>query len=395
MRPELTKGRAPLKTAEETADSAKDLKFITVRSRRDVDKVSALAQMIWSERHGSSAGGDAIFRSGAKRQEPAAIVARTHEGFEYDFITEEGQLIGYAAFRTEKDAGELLVDRLYLARALMNRSRFHAIIAKLRDIALDAKVIAIRLVCDDADRDVIEMCADEGFADAGSMKEALEGGRALSRRALLLTMASPSRYEADYLEKRASRKGGADAEDGVIGTSGSGDDNVEDHGGGEHAAEAENAEGPRTRAKGAKLPENDRLDYPLLAQTYADDISRLPRFGLGAFLLTPIWAPAHGFWIAVLLYPAWVFVDSLFRQAYLQQTAWSWVVAALICLATVGVSAWIAVSGQRNAYLRVAGKVPLKTYLARERIWNILSVPVAIAVLAFATYYNLVVFPTL
>ena len=143
------------------------------------------------------------------------------------------------------------------------------------------------------------------------------------------------------------------------------------------------------------LPENDQKDFSRLAHDYADDLERLPHFSLAGFLLTPIWAPAHGFWIAILLYPAWVFVDSLIRQAADQLTVLSIGLATIILLATIAVSAWIASSSQRNAYLRVAGKVPLETYLARERIWNIVCVPVALIIVALATYYNIIIYPTL
>jgi len=41
----------------------------------------------------------------------------------------------------------------------------------------------------------------------------------------------------------------------------------------------------------------------------------LPRFNVAAFLLPPIWGPAHGFWVTILYYPIWLFVDNLYHAS--------------------------------------------------------------------------------
>ena len=42
----------------------------------------------------------------------------------------------------------------------------------------------------------------------------------------------------------------------------------------------------------------------------------LPPINLGALFMPPIWGPAHGIWITILYYPAWLVLDNLFYGAY-------------------------------------------------------------------------------
>lgn len=42
----------------------------------------------------------------------------------------------------------------------------------------------------------------------------------------------------------------------------------------------------------------------------------LPPLNLGALFMPPIWGPAHGIWITILYYPAWLLIDNLFYGVY-------------------------------------------------------------------------------
>ena len=101
----------------------------------------------------------------------------------------------------------------------------------------------------------------------------------------------------------------------------------------------------------------------------------IPRLNIGALFLPPIWGPAHGMWAAILFYPIWLFADNTFTL-------------------TVGTVVF-AILGQPFAAHRAASLGQDKeTYLKRERIWTIASVIAGIAMIAAATYYNLVIRPT-
>ena len=111
----------------------------------------------------------------------------------------------------------------------------------------------------------------------------------------------------------------------------------------------------------------------------------IPRLNIGALFLPPIWGPAHGMWAAILFYPIWLFADNTFYAAFTERTPLAIGIALIV----------FAILGQPFAAHRAASLGQDKeTYLKRERIWTIASVIAGIAMIAAATYYNLVIRPT-
>lgn len=366
-----------------------ELKLVRVRTPRDAQTVSALAQMIAHEYLPQVIGASATASACSHVMEPEALATRMHEGYAYDFITQGGQVIGYLSYLHQPDEGELQISELCLAEGFRGSGRGTRALELLGERAQAEGLGTLAVDVVSADASARTFFESAGFSDAGSGGPFLGYDREVACRRFRRDFAAPTRLEADYLAKRLSQHAPA----GHGQEAQTSDDAVSEKG--EHAQRPSLPMREQEDARGTKQPVNAREDYPQIAREYAEDLGRLPRFGLGAFLLTPIWAPAHGFWIAILLYPAWVFVDSLLRQAYVEGSLFALIAGTAVCLVTVAVSAWIAVTGQRNAYVRVAGKVKLETYLRRERIWNIVSIPVAVGVVALATYYNLVIFPML
>ena len=128
------------------------------------------------------------------------------------------------------------------------------------------------------------------------------------------------------------------------------------------------------------------------AQIAAEEkfLEGLPRFNLAAFLIPPIWGPAHGFWITILFYPAWVLCDNVIYAAVTEPSALSIIIAVLSIALMIGVSVVFSLTGQPVAAHRAEDRgVSRETYLKRQRIWAWVSVLVAIAAIALATWYNI------
>ena len=122
----------------------------------------------------------------------------------------------------------------------------------------------------------------------------------------------------------------------------------------------------------------------------------IPRINIGALFLPPIWGPAHGIWAAILYYPIWLFADNTFYAAVTQRTVPSIVFAVIVFATLLAVTVAFSLIGQPVAAHRAASKgVSKEDYLRRERIWTIVSVIVGVAMIAAATYYNLVIRPTI
>ena len=116
----------------------------------------------------------------------------------------------------------------------------------------------------------------------------------------------------------------------------------------------------------------------------------VPRVNIGALLMPGIWGPGHGFWPCILFYPLYLVADNLFFAAYTGKEPWMIAVAVVVGVLLLGVHiAFSLVSGPISAHRADSKGVSREKYLKRERIWAVVCVILAIAALAWATYYNL------
>ena len=116
----------------------------------------------------------------------------------------------------------------------------------------------------------------------------------------------------------------------------------------------------------------------------------LPRVNLGALLLPPIWGPAHGIWVSILFYPAWLVADNAFYAAASEPTPLSVTLAVLIGVILLGVTVAFSIVAQPYAAHRAERLgVDRATYLRRERWWAAGAAVGAVAIVGLATWYNL------
>ena len=114
----------------------------------------------------------------------------------------------------------------------------------------------------------------------------------------------------------------------------------------------------------------------------------LPRFNLAAFLVPPIWGPAHGQWVGVVFLPMWLFVDSIVASGGAGGVP-TRSASLVVVVATLAFQAFFAKRANGLAWRRVAEKVPVALFARRERWWAIASVPVAAALLGWAVWFHL------
>lgn len=140
-----------------------------------------------------------------------------------------------------------------------------------------------------------------------------------------------------------------------------------------------------------------------MAELTAEQIEReeqfmegIPRINIGALVLAPIWGPAHGLWATILLYPLWLFVDNAIYAAWTERTPLAVTIAAVLAVSIIVGMVIFSLISQPFAAHRAAEKgVSREEYLRRERIWAVVCVVLGIAALAWATYFNLTIRPTL
>lgn len=119
----------------------------------------------------------------------------------------------------------------------------------------------------------------------------------------------------------------------------------------------------------------------------------LPAFNLAAFLIPPVWGPAHGQWVGAIFLPIWLFMDSIIATA--DRSPFGWLVAAFVVLATLAFQAVFARRANGLAFRRVWDRVTVEEFVARQRVWAAVSIPLAVALVGWAVYFRLVLAPGL
>ena len=118
----------------------------------------------------------------------------------------------------------------------------------------------------------------------------------------------------------------------------------------------------------------------------------LPQFNLAAFLLPMIWGPAHGQWAGAVFLPLWLFADSIVRSAAGMGPAGR-VAAAGAVAVTLAMAAFFGRRADGLGWRRVCDRVTVDEWAARQRVWAVISVPVAAVLLGAAVYFNTVILP--
>lgn len=121
----------------------------------------------------------------------------------------------------------------------------------------------------------------------------------------------------------------------------------------------------------------------------------LPFLNIGALFLPPIWGAAHGMWATILWYPLWLVADNVMYGAYANPTPLSIALAALVFVGlTAATVAFARVAQPFAAHRAIDSGKTKEQYLKTERAWAVGCVIAGVILIAFATYYNLVIRPT-
>lgn len=134
-------------------------------------------------------------------------------------------------------------------------------------------------------------------------------------------------------------------------------------------------------------PDTDRE-----VEKVSEYLEGLPKLSIGALFLPPIWGCAQGIWATILWYPLWVLADNVFFAWYSLHSVLATVIGVVVLVGLTAGTVLFARVSAPYAALRALRKGKTKEQFQRsERIWAVASVVAGVAMIAFATYYNLCV----
>lgn len=119
-----------------------------------------------------------------------------------------------------------------------------------------------------------------------------------------------------------------------------------------------------------------------------DPLPALPRFSWAAFALPPVWGPAHGQWAGAAFLPIWLFLDNIVLAAMSRGVGLK-VAAVLVLLATLGFQLFFAKRANGQAWRRVCDHESIGSFIAAQRRWAMLCVPLGVALLLWALWFRL------
>jgi len=121
----------------------------------------------------------------------------------------------------------------------------------------------------------------------------------------------------------------------------------------------------------------------------------LPRFNLAAFLIPPVWGPAHGMWVGAIFLPIWLFADSVIVSAARLGGVGQWIGAALVVSGTLAFEYFFARRANGVAFRRVMSTVPIDEFVRRQRVWGFVAIPAAVLLIGWGVYFDLILGPAL
>ncbi len=127
-----------------------------------------------------------------------------------------------------------------------------------------------------------------------------------------------------------------------------------------------------------------------IARKEEEFMSHVSYFNWGAFLMPGIWGPVHGIWVSIIFYPLWLLVDNLIYSAYVAPQPLSVTLATISVIIIIAFSFIFArISHPYAAHRAINRGLTFEQYNKHQKVWAIIALVLALAALAWATYYNL------
>lgn len=167
------------------------LEFIPVHSDEQIAAVVRLARQIWPEHYLSIIGQAQIDYMLARFQSEAAVAAQLGEGYEYFLLNRQGQSVGYAAVRAERQAERLFVSKLYLLKAVRGQGLGRASMDFLAQWARQRGLCTLWLTVNKHNPALVAYLRI-GFVNVGAVVTDIGGGYVMDDYQLEWTLASDS-----------------------------------------------------------------------------------------------------------------------------------------------------------------------------------------------------------
>lgn len=142
-----------------------------IESEHDVNDLVAMAYEIWSKHFGQMFDSDTLTKLIEGVQSKTAILADLKNGYEYYFIIDNSESVGYFAYKILVDENELFLNKLYIYSEQRGKGLGRKVLSYLEDICNTKNVNSITLTVFHENKNSVKAYEQWGFENLGLIKK--------------------------------------------------------------------------------------------------------------------------------------------------------------------------------------------------------------------------------
>lgn len=125
-----------------------DIGLISVKTNEEIEKVSELAEEIWSEHYAPILSPEKIAYMLNKFLSVEAIKKSIEEGYKFYFVEADGEVIGFISIKLNRPRGKMFLSKLYLLKEHRKKGYSRVILDTLEELCEISSLSAIWLTVD-------------------------------------------------------------------------------------------------------------------------------------------------------------------------------------------------------------------------------------------------------
>ncbi|NNE39235.1 MAG: GNAT family N-acetyltransferase [Gammaproteobacteria bacterium] len=150
--------------------------ILGITNEDDIKDLANLARIIWNEYFPPIIGQLQVDYMVEKFQSEAAITNQLQEGYEYFFICDGNERVGYTGLVPNPDKGALQISKFYLLKDARGKGHGREVITQISDMAVSSGIDQLYLTVNKYNEGAISAYKKLGFRISGDMVLDIDGG---------------------------------------------------------------------------------------------------------------------------------------------------------------------------------------------------------------------------
>ena len=147
-----------------------------IESENDVDTLVPIAHEIWNDHFKTMFDRETLPRLIEAAQSKKTILSQIKDGYQYFFIIQDDEKIGYFAYKIDQSEKELFLSKIYVYSDKRGRGIGKKVLNHLERLSHDTGISRIVLTVNHQNTDSIRAYEKWGFSNLGRIKRQFDNG---------------------------------------------------------------------------------------------------------------------------------------------------------------------------------------------------------------------------